>query len=83
MQNQWFRHELRADVTPPEALGQRASVRGKFFQAPWQGAGEISQWSGELFVDLPHVNLATLREWVPMDKGLSLQEGRGAMRLWS
>ena len=83
MQNQWFRHELRADVTPPEALGQRVSVRGKFFQAPWQGAGEISQWSGELFVDLPYVNLATLREWVRMDKGLSLQEGRGAMRLWS
>jgi uncharacterized protein (TIGR02099 family) len=82
MHNQWFRHELRADVTPPEALGQRVSVRGKFFQAPWQGAGEISQWSGELFADLPHVNLATLREWVPMDKGLSLQEGRGAVRLW-
>jgi uncharacterized protein (TIGR02099 family) len=82
MQNQWFRHELRADVTPPDTLGQRVSVRGKFFQAPWQGAGEISQWSGELFADLPHVNLATLREWVPMDKGLSLQEGRGAVRLW-
>ncbi len=83
IQNQWFRHEIRADVTPPDVLGQRLSLRGKFFQAPWQAAGDVSQWSGELFADMPHVNLATLRQWVPMDKGLSLQEGRGAVRLWS
>jgi uncharacterized protein (TIGR02099 family) len=83
IQNQWFRHELRADVTPPEALGKRLSVRGKFFQAPWHAAGDVGTWSGESFAELPHVDLATLRQWVPMDKGLSLQEGRGAVRLWS
>ena len=83
IKNQWFQHELRADVTPPQALGQRVSVRGKFYQPPWQRAGDIAQWSGELFADLPYVNLATLRQWVAMDKGLSLQEGRGAVRLWS
>ena len=83
IQNQWFRHELSADVTPPEALGQRLSMRGKFSQAPWQRAGDMTQWFGEVFADLPHVNLATLRQWVPMDKGLSLQEGRGAVRVWA
>ena len=83
IQNQWFRHELRADVTPPETLGKRLSVRGKFFQAPWHAAGDVGTWSGESFAELPHVDLATLRQWVPMDKGLSLQEGRGAVRLWS
>ncbi len=83
IKNQWFQHELRADVTPPEVLGQRVSVRGKFYQLPWQRAGDTTQWSGELFADLPHVNLASLRQWVAMDKGLSLQEGRGAVRLWS
>ena len=83
IKNQWFQHELRADVTPPEAFGQRLSVRGKFYQPPWQRAGDTSQWSGEMFGDLPFVNLATLRQWVPMDKGLSLQEGRGALRLWA
>ena len=81
-QNRWFRHDLRADVTPPLALGQRLSVRGKFHQAPWQRAGDTSLWSGEVFTDLPHVNLATLRQWVSMDQGVSLQEGRGALRLW-
>jgi uncharacterized protein (TIGR02099 family) len=81
--NQWLQHELRADLTPPEALGQRLSVRGKFSQLPWQRAGDLAQWSGEMFADLPFVNLATLRPWSPMDKDLSLQEGRGAVRLWA
>ena len=83
IQNQWFRHELRADVTPPDALGKRLSVRGKFFQAPWHAAGDMATWSGESFAELPHVDLATLRQWVKMEQGLSLQEGRGAVRLWS
>jgi uncharacterized protein (TIGR02099 family) len=81
--NPWFRHELRAEVTPPEAVGKRLSVRGKFFQAPWHASGDVGTWSGESFAELPHVDLATLRQWVPMDKGVSLQEGRGAVRLWS
>lgn len=83
IQNQWFRHGLRVDVTPPETLGQRLSVRGKFYQLPWLRAGDVSQWSGEMFADLPYVNLASLRQWVAMDKGLSLQEGRGAVRVWA
>ncbi len=82
LQNHWFRHELNVQATPPEALGQRGSVLGKFYQLPWQRAGDVSQWSGEVFADLPYINLAALRQWVTLDKGLSLQEGRGAMRLW-
>jgi uncharacterized protein (TIGR02099 family) len=83
IQNQWFRHELRVDATPPEALGQRLSLRGKLYQLPWQRSGDVTQWSGEMFADLPYVNLASLRQWVAMDKGLSLQEGRGAVRVWA
>ncbi|WP_353139318.1 YhdP family protein [Limnohabitans sp.] len=79
--NQWLQHEMRADLTPPEALGQRFSVRGKFHQVPWQRAGDTTQWSGEVIADLPYVNLATLRQWVSMDRGLSLQEGRGALHV--
>jgi uncharacterized protein (TIGR02099 family) len=83
VQNRWFSHDLRVDVTPPTALGQRLSLRAKFHQAPWQRAGDVRHWSGELFADMPHVDLASLRQWVVMDKGLSLQEGRGAIRLWT
>jgi uncharacterized protein (TIGR02099 family) len=81
--NHVFQHEMRAELTPPEGLGQRLSLRGKFHQPPWQRAGDTTQWSGELFAELPYVNLATLRLWVPMDKGLSLQEGQGALRVWT
>jgi uncharacterized protein (TIGR02099 family) len=83
LKNHAFQHELRVDVTPPDTLGQRLSLRGKFYQLPWQRAGDFNQWSGEAYADLPYVNLAALRQWVAMDKGLSLQEGRGALRLWS
>ena len=83
VKNHRFQHELRLDATPPEALGQRVSMRGKFYQAPWQRAGDTAHWSGELYADLPYVDLAALRQWVVMDKGLSLQEGRGAVRLWT
>jgi len=83
VKNHGFQHELRLDATPPDALGQRMSVRGKFYQVPWQRAGDTSQWTGELFADLPYVDIAALRQWVALDKGLSLQEGRGAMRVWT
>ncbi len=83
VKNHWFQHALRVEATPPEAFGQRLSVLGKFYQLPWQRAGDTSQWSGELFADLPYVDLAALRQWVAMDKGLSLQEGRGAVRVWT
>lgn len=81
--NPWFRHDMRVDATPPEVLGRRLSLQGSFHQAPWLRAGDTSQWSGEAFANLPFVDVATLRQWVPMDKGLSLKEGRGALRLWS
>ncbi|WP_310626433.1 YhdP family protein [Limnohabitans sp.] len=83
VKNHRFHHALRISATPPNVLGQRLSVQGKLYHWPWQRAGDVAQWSGEVFAELPAVDLATLRQWVAMDKGLSLQEGRGAMRLWA
>ena len=83
MQNHWLHHDMRLDATPPLALGQRFSLRGKFKQAPWQRAGDVAHWRGELFADAPHLDLSTLRQWLAMDPDRSLQEGRGALRLWA
>ena len=83
LENYWFQHEGRIDVSPPQALGQRLSLSGKFHQWPWSRAGDLTQWSGEIFANMPYVNLASLREWAAMDRGFSLQEGRGAVRLWT
>lgn len=82
VKNQWNSHDLRIDATPPEALGQRVSVRGKFHQAPWGRPGDVASWTGEVFADLPFVDVSTLRHWVSMEQGVSVQEGRGAVRLW-
>lgn len=83
MQNQWHHHHLRVDVTPPADFGQRFTVLGKFQQTPWQRKGDVQHWTGELFADVPHVDLSSLRQWMAMDQGLSLQEGRGAVRVWT
>ncbi len=83
IKNQWWRHTVRADLTPPQVLGRPLSVQGEFSQWPWHDAGDLSTWSGEGFANLSFVDLATLRQWVPMERGLSLQEGRGAVRLWA
>lgn len=83
VKNQWNRHDLRIDATPPQALGQRVSVRGKFHQAPWGRPGDVASWTGELFADMPYVDVSTVRQWLPMEQGVSVQEGRGAVRLWA
>lgn len=83
MRNPWHHHHLRVDVTPPSDFGQRLSLLGKFQQTPWQRAGDVQHWTGELFADLPHVDLSTLRQWLTLDSGVSVQEGRGALRAWT
>jgi uncharacterized protein (TIGR02099 family) len=83
MQNNWLNHDLRLDATPPAALGHRFSLRGKFKQAPWQRTGDVAKWRGVLFADAPHLDLSTLPQWWAMDPDFSLQEGRGALRLWA
>ena len=83
MQNQWHHHHLRVDVTPPQDFGQRFTLLGKFQQIPWQRKGDVQHWTGELFADVPHVDLSSLRQWMAMDANLSLQEGRGALRVWT
>ena len=62
MQNQWHHHHLRVDVTPPQDFGQRFTLLGKFQQIPWQRKGDVQHWTGELFADVPHVDLSSLRQ---------------------
>jgi len=83
MQNNVYQHVLRIDVTPPAAMGQRLSVQGKFTQNPLHRSGDVRAWSGELYVDAPDVNVASLRQWVRFDQGVAVYEGKGGLRLWS
>ncbi len=46
VKNRWFSHDVRMEAVPPEQLGQRISLRGKFTQHPWQRAGDLAQRCG-------------------------------------
>ena len=83
LKNQWNRHELRVDASPPEVFGQRVALRGKLHHMPLGRAGDVRLWSGELFADMPYVDVSTLRQWLPMDAGVSVFQGRGAVRVWA
>ena len=83
VRNKHYFHDLRIDMTPPKAFGERLSLRGKFHQTPWHRSGDWQDWSGEAYVDTPWIDLAQLRQWVQLEKGISLQQGRGTLRLWA
>ncbi len=83
VKNQWLAHEVRMDATPPTAVGQRLALRGKFHHPTLARPGDIGVWSGELFADMPHVDVSALRRWLPIDSQVSIQQGRGALRLWT
>ena len=81
--NGWRHHAVRFEFTPPQQLGERVSLRGQFVQ-PWLArAGDWQQWQGELFADFPSVDVQQLRQWLPLQRGVALQTGRGALRAWA
>lgn len=75
-------HDLRLDATPPALWGERFSLRGRFLQpllshskSQWQ------DWSGQLYAELPRVDLSELRRYA--DVGVALHEGNGAVTAWA
>ena len=83
MKNPANTHQLRLDFTPAPEWGGRISLRAKFHQLPWHDAGEFASWSGELFADMPQIDVSNLRHWITLDHGLSLQKGRGGLKVWA
>ncbi len=83
VKNQWHGHEVRMDATPPVAFGERFALRGKLHHGPLGRPGDVGVWSGALFADMPHVDVPALRQWLPIDTQVTLQQGRGALRVWA
>jgi uncharacterized protein (TIGR02099 family) len=73
-------HDLRIDATPQAAWGERFSLRARMNQSLVDHAGDWRQWRGTVHAELPHVDMALLREYV--DLPFELREGRGALRAW-
>ena len=80
LRNGLRQHDLRLDATPPPDWGQRFSLQGKFTQKLLKRPGDLSQWTGQFYANLPHTDLGQLRRHV--DLPFELSEGDGALRAW-
>lgn len=78
--------QMRFDAQPPEAWGSALSVQGEFSYPFWiRRAGDWTQWSGQWFANLPHVDVGRLPEYANTTAVLGLQvlEGAGGARAWA
>ncbi len=81
VRNRGHQHDLRLDATPPESLGSRFSLRGKFLQPLLSRQnGRWQDWSGQLYAAFERADLSELRHYMPL--GVDLTRGRGALRAW-
>lgn len=81
LRNRHRQHDMRLDVTPPAAWGERFTVQGQFRQPLLSGSKEPWKvWDGQLHADFKAVDLAQLRRYAHL--GVDLAQGNGALRAW-
>ncbi len=81
IRNPLYRHLIRLDATPPTGWGQAFSLTGQFTQSLIHpDRGQFNQWNGQVFADLPHLDLGKLQQHVKMQS--QLKAGKGAARVW-
>ena len=79
--NGGLRHALRLDATPPEGWGERFTLRGRFRQPLLSvRSGHWQTWNGELYAELPRIDVQRLGRYVTLDA--RIREGSGALRAW-
>ncbi|WP_334135401.1 YhdP family protein [Tepidimonas sp.] len=86
VRNPGLRHEWRLDATLPPHWGERISVRGRFTRPFWQThPGRWRDWSGELFLQAPWLDMAELGRYVDVASawGVRAVQAQGALRLWA
>jgi uncharacterized protein (TIGR02099 family) len=76
------RHALRLDATPPAGWGERFMLAGQFRQ-PFLSmhSGDWQSWDGELYAQLPSIDVSRLGRYVDLDA--RIREGSGGLRLWA
>jgi len=82
LRNRHRTHALRIDATPPPEWGARLSASGVFRQSLLsRRAGQWKDWEGQLYAELPRIDLAQLRRYA--DVGVDVAQGAGALRAWA
>ncbi|MDM0106050.1 YhdP family protein [Variovorax sp. J22R24] len=75
-------HAMRLDATPPAGWGERFTLRGKFRQPLLSvRSGNWRTWDGQLYADLPYIDVTRLGRYVDLDA--RIREGSGGMRIWA
>ena len=83
MRNNPWQHKFQLQATPPAALAQPVVMQAAFKQSLWARASDFGTWHGEVFADVPRMDVQALREWVSMPRSLDVQQGAGAVRVWA
>ena len=80
-------HLLRLDATPPADWGERFSLRATMRQSLLSPRrGNWREWDGQVFADLPRIDLARLQPQLGTDGSdwaTAVQAGHGAVRAWA
>ena len=75
-------HAARMDASPPDSWGERFSLRGIFRQPRLSlQNGRWKEWEGQLYADLPRIDVSTLRQYA--DLGVDIKQGVGRARVWA
>ena len=85
VRNPGRQHQFRLDATPGGGLSGRLSMRGMFRSPLFTlQPGNVSEWSGTAYIDMPAVDLALLASPTRVTEllGLTVERGDGALRLW-
>lgn len=81
LRNGLLRHRAALQAVPPAALGARVQLRADMRQPLFdRHPGDLADWQGVLWADLPRVDLDALQHWVALPGQIS--GGVGALRAW-
>lgn len=81
LSNQWRHHRFALKATPDTRMSAPLDIRGDFQHPVFaKKISDFTLWSGELYADLHHTDLAALKTYV--DFPADIKKGYGSVRTW-
>ncbi|BBB59860.1 DUF3971 domain-containing protein [Undibacterium sp. KW1] len=81
LQNQWRHHRFALKATPDVSLSAPLDIRGDFQHPVFaKKISDFSLWTGDLYADLRHTDLAALKAYI--DYPADVKKAYGSVRAW-
>lgn len=81
MNNRGRRHRFRLTAMPDSGLAKSLDIRGDLSHPRFEDrVSDLSKWTGELYMDVPDIDIAEWRKFT--DLPLGLDNGYGSARVW-